>query len=227
MESWHLFISGQQVGPCTLEQVRNMAAAGELPADAMVFDQASQQWQALAQIPALAALAPVTYFCFRADQQLGPFTMAQLKEQLAARALAPADLVFIAASNDWQPLQASPLWPELAPPVAPAAPTVPAPPPVAAKSAPAADPVIPAAVAPVADQAAPAAATAPAAIQFPCKNHPDRESFLICRACAADFCEDCLVEIAGTRYCKDCQAAGKAAPAEQKANKYFGKLLKK
>jgi hypothetical protein len=37
-----------------------------------------------------------------------------------------------------------------------------------------------------------------------CKNHPDREAVTNCAVCGKPVCQECLIEIAGTTYCKDC-----------------------
>lgn len=212
MITWHLYRNGQQEGPYTLEQLEDLAPS--FGGDTLVFDNDSQQWVPLVNVPLLAKFAPVAYYCHRNGEQVGPFTVAQLKEHLAAGTLAPGDLVFIA--NAWVPLAGSPLWESIMPvaaaPEAPAAPLAPEP---------------AAAATPEPEAKAPAAASAPSAIQFPCKNHPDRESFLICRHCKEDFCEECLVEVGGTRYCKECHAAGHAAETQRKAGSLFSKLFKK
>jgi hypothetical protein len=211
MITWHLYRNGQQEGPYTLEQIEDLAPS--FGGDTLVFDNDSQQWVPLVNIPLLAKFAPVAYFCHRNGEQLGPFTVAQLKAQLATGALSPVDLAFIA--DAWIPLEGSPLWESIRPAVAAPETAAPA----------AVEPV--AAAAPVAETEAPAAASVPAALQFPCKNHPDRESFLMCRHCKDDFCEECLIEVGGTRYCKECHAAGHAAETQRKAGSLFSKLFKK
>ena len=37
-----------------------------------------------------------------------------------------------------------------------------------------------------------------------CKNHPDRDTVGLCALCSQSFCEDCLVERVGKRYCPEC-----------------------
>ena len=38
-----------------------------------------------------------------------------------------------------------------------------------------------------------------------CKNHPNEEAVDRCTGCAEAFCDNCLVEINGQKYCGDCK----------------------
>lgn len=38
-----------------------------------------------------------------------------------------------------------------------------------------------------------------------CKNHPDAEAVARCAGCAEPFCNDCLVEMRGQKYCGSCK----------------------
>ena len=42
-------------------------------------------------------------------------------------------------------------------------------------------------------------------MHMPCKNHPETESIARCFGCQESFCENCLVEISGQRYCGSCK----------------------
>lgn len=38
-----------------------------------------------------------------------------------------------------------------------------------------------------------------------CKNHPEVETTEHCSSCAEAFCDQCLVEVKGQKYCSDCK----------------------
>lgn len=40
---------------------------------------------------------------------------------------------------------------------------------------------------------------------MPCKNHPESSAAAHCAGCAESFCENCLVEIEGEKYCGSCK----------------------
>jgi hypothetical protein len=42
-------------------------------------------------------------------------------------------------------------------------------------------------------------------MRMPCKKHPETESIARCFGCQESFCENCLVEISGQRYCGSCK----------------------
>ncbi len=38
-----------------------------------------------------------------------------------------------------------------------------------------------------------------------CKNHPEKDAVARCTGCQEAFCENCLVELRGLKYCGDCK----------------------
>ena len=51
-----------------------------------------------------------------------------------------------------------------------------------------------------------------------CKNHPGVEAIARCTGCAEPFCENCLVEIQGHKYCGSCKGlAIQDAPAVEES----------
>ena len=60
--AYFVLINNQQMGPCDLNALRQMAAAGQINAQTLVWAQGMPQWAAIAAVPALAGLfqAPLT-----------------------------------------------------------------------------------------------------------------------------------------------------------------------
>jgi len=60
--AYFVLINGQQMGPCDLNALRQMAASGQVNAQTMAWAQGMPQWAAMGSIPALASLfqAPPT-----------------------------------------------------------------------------------------------------------------------------------------------------------------------
>lgn len=55
-----------------------------------------------------------------------------------------------------------------------------------------------------------------------CKKHPDRTATVTCDSCGVPICDDCIVDVGGNKYCKDCakkalleMKGGKAKPEEE------------
>lgn len=45
-----------------------------------------------------------------------------------------------------------------------------------------------------------------------CNNHPEVEAVDRCAGCAETFCENCLVEMKGQKYCADCKQMSVSTP---------------
>ena len=52
-----------------------------------------------------------------------------------------------------------------------------------------------------------------------CQNHPDKEAVANCAVCGKPVCRECLIEIAGNTYCKDCVSELVTASIVEKAMK--------
>jgi len=54
---WRVAVKGEQRGPFTLDQVRQMVADGRLPADSLVWKPGMANWASIASVPELSATA--------------------------------------------------------------------------------------------------------------------------------------------------------------------------
>jgi hypothetical protein len=58
---WYYSQGGQQAGPVTLDQIRQMAGAGQITPQDLVWREGMAQWQPLASIPELAGASPAAF----------------------------------------------------------------------------------------------------------------------------------------------------------------------
>jgi hypothetical protein len=116
---------GQQGGPYAREQLQSMAAAGQLGAADLVWEQGTPQWVPAGQlgwltiarhvpppapqpppVPAQAAApqpAGHAYYYSRHGHRLGPVSSQQLRHLAASGQLQPTDLVWIQDKQEWVP----------------------------------------------------------------------------------------------------------------------------
>ena len=63
--AYFVLVNNQQMGPCDINSLRQMAASGQLTAQTMVWANGMPQWAAAGTVPALAPI-------FQAPQQMPP-----------------------------------------------------------------------------------------------------------------------------------------------------------
>jgi hypothetical protein len=176
-QGWHYVRNKQKVGPVSLEELKGLAARGQLAAGDMVLQPGTSKWVTSGSIAGLinVAAAPIsasaqpakaidaTKEWFYVDQRkkVGPVSIQELKSRIAAGQLRPTDMILMPGKTQWAAANSIPgLFPAAPMPTAkPAASpvSVPAAPMPAAAPAPLL-PVVaaPASPAPLAEKSAPA-----------------------------------------------------------------------
>jgi len=226
MNAWFLYLDDAQQGPFDKSQIKELIDAGKITGDCYVFDNNSQNWVLINQIDELKNILPEfgkSYYFYNNDTQIGPLDKRQISDKLISGELSAAAYIYDAVSNQWLVFGDSDLYKELQLQSSTSA---------TSASAQLAQNMNTVNLQPQQSQSQTTQTTAAAKkVEFPCKNHPLKESYLMCPECGCDYCEDCLVNIGGRHYCKECYAANKekidALSAPKSGFSFFSNLFKK
>ena len=212
-EQIYLYLNEQQSGPYSIEQIKEMIEHGSVTSQTYAYDSASQNWLLITDIPAMKELFSGSiseeFYFYINNAQVGPYSAEDIQAKLKAGEIALHDYFFDKGTNGWIVFSESKIYAELntesktstSPDTKNTAPEL--------ENQELEEPKEFAAESTEKDEKQnPVEETAvkknTSAIQFPCKNHPAKESFLMCPECGMDFCEECLVKINGKQYCKEC-----------------------
>ena len=110
---WHYAKGGQRHGPVTMEQLRQLAATGQLQPSDLVWQKGMPEWQKAestdglfpsqtSESDMLPPLAAAEWHYSKGGQQHGSITEEQLRGLAVSGQLQPADLVWRKGLADWQ-----------------------------------------------------------------------------------------------------------------------------
>lgn len=270
-EQIYLYLNEQQAGPYTIEQIKELINQKTVTSQTYAFDNASQNWVIISDIPLLKDLFPAgsaqEFYFYINNAQIGPYSSIEIKEKLKAGEISLQDYFFDKGTGGWIVFSESNVYKEItvndnsltqtaevkksdiladnkeipsakeleskqvssdSSQTTSTAKTESSHLQAVAKST--AEPNAEKQKAIPSDEKTENTEKKTAAIQFPCKNHPTKESYLMCPECNMDFCEDCLVKINDKHYCKECYTNNKEkidSAAKPAKNGFFAKLFGK
>ncbi len=123
---WYYSTDGRSEGPCTLEALKRLLAAGTINAGTPVWSPGLGDWRPASEVPALRGAPPGSggagpppvpqprpaewYFAVEGRQK-GPVTLAELRTHIARGTVPPEALVWKAGMDGWVPASSVPeLW---------------------------------------------------------------------------------------------------------------------
>lgn len=112
---WYYARNGQQVGPLTFEQLRQLAGNGQLQKQDLVWSEGMTNWVTAETIEGLfpvpfssTATSGAQWFYARGSEQVGPFELSQLQQMAQSGQLQQTDLVWTEGMEQWSPAQTVP-----------------------------------------------------------------------------------------------------------------------
>ncbi|MBP7653423.1 DUF4339 domain-containing protein [Candidatus Dependentiae bacterium] len=248
MNEWFLYLNEKQEGPYSTEQIIDFIGQGIINSNSYIFDNSVQNWVMLSQIEQFKAYLKPTYYFYVNNVQSEPLTIDSIKEKLINSELKPEDYIFDSETNQWVLFSASPIYAEIQQQSSFLNTEVAQPAETSSgnnvfpnnessdnqnKSANKGNEALVSQEKKSESNQKSENTLQNTKINFPCKNHPAKESFLICPECGNDYCDECLVKIGEKHYCKECYSANKdkieasAGQSKAKGLSFFGKLFKK
>lgn len=110
-DQWYCKVVGEEVGPITEDDLREMFASGQIAINDMIRSSDHTAWQRISRVfPDLTANPPqsrVWYFRSFGDD-FGPYTFTELKEFVTQEQLTPTDDVREGEQGDWKPARLVP-----------------------------------------------------------------------------------------------------------------------
>ncbi|HON55852.1 MAG TPA: GYF domain-containing protein [bacterium] len=207
MTDWYIYKNEQQAGPYSTEEIKKMIEKTELTANDYIYGGAYSDWLLISAVSEFSDILPATYYIYKNDEQLGPFDLQHLKNMFDNNQITIQDYYYDPKINNWLVFSGSELLAKLQ----------------NLETRQNLDGVQDS----VQHQEK---SEQPKKLEFPCKNHPNVESYLICPLCQNDYCSECLIEYDDKHYCKTCFEANKERITllkNAKKSGIFSKLFKK
>ncbi|HPG31336.1 MAG TPA: GYF domain-containing protein [bacterium] len=212
MSDWFLYINDKQEGPYTSSQIEEFINSGSINSNTYIFDNESQNWVLLGQKEEFKNKFQPTYFFYINEAQTEPYTIEIIKQKFAGSEIKPEDYIFDVETNQWMAFSTHPVFAEIQKQSEivqkPDNENI-----VLDETKTELQTVLAEEKAvnnkPSGTEPAQEPKKTEVKINFPCKNHPSKESFLMCPECGYDYCDECLVKIGDKHYCKECYASKK------------------